>query len=169
MVRRASRLWPLGDRRCQGCRLLLAFPLVLVACTSRGLNSQDAAFRAPDAGTELKATPPDSTGQVTGIFISAAPQLDVDILFLVDNSPSMASKQKALADNFPRMIEELDKLPDGRPNLHIGVVSSDMGAGGQGIGGNCNVVLGDRGLLWGNVDPGPAYTYGSMQECYDLR
>jgi hypothetical protein len=29
-----------------------------------------------------------------------------------------------------------------------------MGAGAQGIGGNCNTVLGDRGLLWGN-DPTP--------------
>jgi hypothetical protein len=42
-----------------------------------------------------------------------------------------------------------------------------MGAGAQPIGGNCNVVLGDRGLLWGNVDPGPSYTYATMQECYD--
>jgi hypothetical protein len=103
----------------------------------------------------------------TDFPILLAPVREVDILFLVDNSPSMDPKQKALADNFPLMIAELDKLQDGRPDLHIGVVSSDMGAGGQGIGGNCNVVLGDRGLLWGNVDPGPSYTYTSMQECYD--
>jgi hypothetical protein len=94
---------------------------------------------------------------------------EVDILFLVDNSPSMDPKQKALADNFPKMIEQLDALTDGRPDLHIGVVSSDMGAGGTPIGGNCNVVLGDRGLLWGNVSVDTSYWDPNtpMQTCYD--
>ena len=134
--------------------VVLAFPLVLSVCKSRGLSSPDASLQAPDADTGLATTPPGGVGQVTDFSIGVRAQRDVDILFLIDNSPSMGPMQKALADNLPRMIEELDKLPDGRPNLHIGVVSSDMGAGSQGIGGNCNTVLGDRGLLWGN-DPTP--------------
>jgi hypothetical protein len=148
--------------------LLLAFPVVVSACKSKGLGSPDAALQtpdaalqtpdapiqAPDADTGLATTPPGGVGQVTEFYISAAAQRDFDILFLVDNSPSMGPIQQALADNLPRMIEQLDSLSDGRPNLHIGVVSSDMGAGSQGIGGNCNTVLGDRGLLWGN-DPTP--------------
>jgi len=36
--------------------------------------------------------------------------------------------------------------------VHIGVVSSNMGAGMGAMGGNCGAGLGDRGLLWGN-DP----------------
>jgi len=62
----------------------------------------------------------------------------------------MDPKQKALADSFPGMVQMLSTLPGGLPDVHIGVVSSDMGAGQEGIGGNCNVPLGDRGLLWGN-------------------
>jgi hypothetical protein len=75
-------------------------------------------------------------------------------LFVVDNSPSMDPKQTALATNFPLMIQRLQQLPGGLPDLHIGVISSDVGAGSEGIGGNCDAPLGDRGLLWGN-DPTP--------------
>ena len=161
MASHAPRFLPVGHRRCQGWGLLLAFPVVVSACRSKGLGSPDAALQtpdapiqAPDADTGLATTPPGGVGQVTEFSILVATQRDLDILFLVDNSPSMGPIQQALADNLPRMIAQLDALPDGRPNLHIGVVSSDMGAGSQGIGGNCNTVLGDRGLLWGN-DPTP--------------
>src|SRR5262245_66112087 len=55
----------------------------------------------------------------------------VDILFLIDNSPSMADKQKNLADNFPKFIDVLDSIQGGRPDVHISVVTSDMGANGS--------------------------------------
>jgi len=50
------------------------------------------------------------------------------------------------------MIAALQTLPGGLPDVHIGVVSSNMGAGNGAMGGNCGNGLGDRGLLWGN-DP----------------
>jgi len=78
----------------------------------------------------------------------------VDILFVVDNSPSMDPKQAALTRAFPRLLEQLQKLPSGLPDIHIGVVSSDIGAGTGETGVGCGRVLGDRGLLWGN-DPTP--------------
>src|SRR5258706_6680404 len=60
---------------------------------------------------------------------------DLDILFVVDSSPSMADKQLSLAQNFPRMIDVLAQLDGGLPNLHLGVVTSDMGTnGGPAIG-----------------------------------
>jgi hypothetical protein len=90
-------------------------------------------------------------GQTT-FTILQAPERQLDILFVVDNSPSMDPKQKALANNFPRMIEALQKLEGGLPDVHIGVISSDVGAGGGEAGGNCGVVLGNQGILWGN-DP----------------
>ena len=62
----------------------------------------------------------------------------------------MDPKQTALATNFPKMITALQQLQGGLPDVHIGVISSDMGAGSDNIGGNCSRVLGDRGLLWGN-------------------
>jgi hypothetical protein len=52
-----------------------------------------------------------------------------DIVFLVDNSPGMAAKQSALAAAFPALLDELSNLPGGQPDLHVGIVSSDLGAG----------------------------------------
>jgi hypothetical protein len=55
---------------------------------------------------------------------------DLDLLFLIDNSPSMADKQINLAANFPRFIDVLKTIPGGLPNVHIAVVTSDYGAKG---------------------------------------
>jgi hypothetical protein len=52
---------------------------------------------------------------------------DVDILFVIDNSNSMDEEQTALLANFDRFIDVLDNLDGGLPDLHIGVVTSDMG------------------------------------------
>jgi hypothetical protein len=55
---------------------------------------------------------------------------DVDLLFLVDDSPSMADKQSNLAANFPGFIDTLSAIYGGLPNVHIGVVTSDLGTQG---------------------------------------
>jgi hypothetical protein len=52
---------------------------------------------------------------------------NVDILFVIDDSPSMADKQANLAANFPNFINVLNTIQGGLPDVHIGVVSSDMG------------------------------------------
>jgi hypothetical protein len=52
---------------------------------------------------------------------------DLDLLFLIDDSPSMADKQANLATSFPKFIEVLNSLPGGLPSVHIGVATSDMG------------------------------------------
>jgi hypothetical protein len=54
---------------------------------------------------------------------------DVDILFVIDNSGSMDEEQASLAANFPVFIERLETIEGGLPNVHLGVVSSDVGAG----------------------------------------
>ena len=84
---------------------------------------------------------------------------NLDVLFVVDNSASMAEQQASLALNFTRMIDVLEQLDGGLPNLHIGVVSSDMGtsaltgAPGPAIGvlgvGGC-AGTGDNGALHGS-------------------
>lgn len=61
------------------------------------------------------------------LVLPATPNRDLDLLFVIDDSPSMADKQAALAAAFPHMIDVLSQLDDGLPNLHIGVVTSDMG------------------------------------------
>lgn len=54
---------------------------------------------------------------------------DIDIVFMIDNSGSMKEEQENLRRNFPAFTRVLKDLPQGLPNVHIGVVSSDMGTG----------------------------------------
>jgi hypothetical protein len=64
----------------------------------------------------------------------------LDLLFMIDNSGSMVEEQANLARNFPHLIDELKNLPKGLPNLHLGVVSSDLGDGGAlQIRSNCGL------------------------------
>jgi hypothetical protein len=53
---------------------------------------------------------------------------NVDILVMVDNSSSMTSMQQKMVAQFPAFISSLEALPLGLPNIHLAVVSSDMGA-----------------------------------------
>ena len=50
---------------------------------------------------------------------------DVDLLFMIDDSPSMADKQNNLKAAFPALVDQLGAT--GLPNLHIGIVTSDLG------------------------------------------
>ncbi len=67
---------------------------------------------------------------------------DVDLLFMVDNSASMTPLQNKLRANFPAFMNVLKALP--LPNVHIAVVSSDLGAGSTGAPG-CTNTGGDQG------------------------
>lgn len=50
---------------------------------------------------------------------------DVDILFVIDNSPSMSPKQKQLASTVDGFIKRIDATGS---NYHVGVISTDIGA-----------------------------------------
>src|SRR5947207_395481 len=54
----------------------------------------------------------------------------LDVLFLIDNSPSMAPIQQNLVKNFGAFMDQLTHLPGGLPDIHIAIVTSDMGADG---------------------------------------
>jgi hypothetical protein len=80
----------------------------------------------------------------------------VDLLFMVDNSNSMADKQVSLKAQFPKLITVLttgERMP-GDPNpfppvkdMHVGVVSSDMGLPGVANRFGCDPNGGDDGRL----------------------
>jgi hypothetical protein len=55
---------------------------------------------------------------------------DIDILFIIDDSPSMLDKQTNLKTNFPNFINVLNTIEGGLPNVHLGVVTSDLGTKG---------------------------------------
>ena len=94
-------------------------PLLALACGGGGNDKHDA------------AVPPT---RVTGV-LSEVGAREVDVLFVVDDSSFMASAQANLVASFPAFMETLRALPGGAPNLHIAVVSSDMGAGDGSIKG----------------------------------
>ena len=80
----------------------------------------------------------------------------VDLLFVVDNSNSMSEEQDALKAQFPKLIQTLTsgERADGTKfpavkNLHLGVVSSDMGLTGvpNAKALLCDANVGDDGLL----------------------
>jgi len=58
-----------------------------------------------------------------------------------------------MANNFPNMIAALQTLPGGLPDVHIGVVSSNMELAMAPWAATAANGLGDRGLLWATIPP----------------
>ncbi len=80
------------------------------------------------ANRELAKVDPDDNA-VNRLELNVEPNRNIDILFVIDNSKSMSEEQISLADNFPKFIEKLESIDGGLPNIHIGVISTDLGAG----------------------------------------
>jgi hypothetical protein len=100
---------------------LPALPLVWWACTSHPLAQ-------PDPAPE----------QQTNIYITVKPNRMLDLVFMVDNSPSMAPKQKKMNDQFPKLIEALrDPTDQTLPDLRVAIIDSDLGTGGAYPNGSC--------------------------------
>jgi MYXO-CTERM domain-containing protein len=77
--------------------------------------------------------------------VASAQTRAVDLLFVVDDSTSMADEQEALIASFQRFIDTLGGIEGGLPDLHIGVISSNLGAGPDVINGCLGT--GDNGRL----------------------
>jgi len=105
--------------------------------------------------------PDSATVSVFDVGVDAGPgrcEIDdpVDVLFVIDNSQSMEEEQASLAAEMPRLIESLVAPPDldgdgeldWNPiaNLQIGVITTDLGAGGVRIG-SCERRRGGDGIL----------------------
>lgn len=100
--------------RWRNVRWLAVAPAVVAvwACTSHPLEAP-----TPSPETETNA------------IYEAAPNRQLDLLFMVDNSSSMAPKQQNLSKNFGPLVQELQKIAGGLPDIRIAVISSDFGAG----------------------------------------
>lgn len=87
-----------------------------------------------------------------GVCVIPTPTANLDILFVVDNSGSMAGRQKGLVASIPSFLRKLDTAPT-NVDYHIGIVTSDIGTDPapdqQWSGGltSCDTFQGDDGLL----------------------
>lgn len=52
---------------------------------------------------------------------------NLDVLFVIDDSPTMIDKQRSFQNAFPALLEALSAIEGGLPNLRLAVVSSDLG------------------------------------------
>lgn len=102
--------------------LMLAAPISLMGVW--------ACFNAPVEKPSPKVT------QETAVRVEQNVKNKVDLLFVIDDSPSMAPKQNELKARFPQLIKLLDDFGKDNPaNYHIGVITTDLGSGPFTLGG----------------------------------
>ncbi|MCX7807868.1 MAG: hypothetical protein N2515_04615, partial [Deltaproteobacteria bacterium] len=138
--------------------LLVGAALLWDGCgeTSPKNPSSDA---SPNHATDGQPSLPDgisNPSEDAAPFLGCFDHLPVDLLFIVDNSHSMAEEQDNLIRNFPVLIRVLTQPPDrnrdGRPDfqpvedIRIGITSTDLGTAPYRVEG-CNTTGGDRGIL----------------------
>jgi hypothetical protein len=72
-----------------------------------------------------------STDSTVTVGISVSPKRMLDLVFMIDNSPSMTPKQEKLKAQFPKLLDALtDPVTGALPDLHIAIIDSDLGTGG---------------------------------------
>jgi hypothetical protein len=134
-------------KRPRNATRIIALAIVLMAsCTNRPL---------------IKVEP--ETESYVMQVLHQAETLGVDVLVVVDNSRSMLEEQALLAGQFPELIRSLLNPavdPDtGKlvhvpvKDLHIGVISTDMGTGGFNVETCADPVDGDDGILLHEPSP----------------
>jgi hypothetical protein len=146
-----------------------AAPLLVIgaACSS---SSNSPSPRAPaadagstrDAGSTSDASSTSDAGATDGAGLTSmafAHQTirDVDVLFVVDDAPGMAALAQTVRAALPSFTDTLLQMPARAPNLHVAVISADLGAGAEVVPG-CNAG-GDRGVFW-TVARGPCAATG---------
>lgn len=109
---------------------------------------------SPELGAECSSLGADQdpacVRQTITQSVALTDQRDVDILFVIDNSPSMSPKQRALAENIPRFMQAIEAQ---NLNYHVGIVTTDVGTlPSDGTlfpttAGSCSTVSGDDGVL----------------------
>jgi hypothetical protein len=116
---------------------LARFETTALACLAlgAGLSTASCGERSVDI--------PDTT-RIAALTAGSGPG-DLDVLFMVDNSSSMTEMQQKLYDQIPQFVTALESLPTGLPNIHIAVVSSDMGAPGDATSSIGCTSAGDEG------------------------
>jgi len=156
------------------CVLSCAF---LLGCETRPINGGNSGRDAgPDGlvegcGTDARSwtVPTDAGTVVYNLRIPIPPVRKIDLVFVIDNSPSMAAKQEKLAAQLPELISALTDPDTGQlPDLRVAIVDSDMGGCGPGAGdggkfqminaAGCGVTDASKPWLFENTNAYPIQT-----------
>lgn len=116
---------------------------LMPACGSVTVDADAGPGDTNDGGAVIDAGDTGAQREVVATVPTANVE-NLDVLFVIDNSNSMLEEQTSLAANFGRFIDVLESAAGGLPNLHVGIISTDLGAGRTlpGCVGN-----GDNGVL----------------------
>ncbi len=108
---------------------------------------------------DARVVVPESTKEVNKVVAAGKPK-PVDILFVVDNSGSMADEQEKLARNFQAFIEVLSANPDN--DYRLAVVTTDLDEDGPDG-------FEQEGLVMNSYGPGPYFSPAGVDEraCMD--
>lgn len=127
------------------CRAVLLVAWLGLALNITGMGCGKVSVKS-DAGVDATPGPcpsPPCSAVVADVLVTSSRALD--LLFVVDDSASMAEEQAALTANFGQLVSVLASSPGGLPDLHIGVINADLGAGPYSLP-NC-VPDGENGTL----------------------
>jgi hypothetical protein len=123
MIRNSMRSTRLLSWRCLRWAIAIpTLPLIWWACTSHPL-----------------AQPVPQPEMQTDIYISVSPTRLLDLVFMVDNSPSMAPKVAKMNAQLQKLIAALEDPNDNNslPDLRVAVIDSDLGTGAHYSEGAC--------------------------------
>ena len=91
----------------------------------------------------VPSAPPSQARPVLNVSIDGSRK--VDVLFVVDNSASIGEELPLVAAAYEVFFEQLASSELGLPDVHVGAITTDLGAGGYNISG-CDG-SGDGGVL----------------------
>ncbi|MGD0835620.1 MAG: hypothetical protein ABSB49_03130 [Polyangia bacterium] len=133
----AHKIRLLSWRTLRWVVVLPLLPLVWWACISHPLTQ-----------------PLPNPQQESNVYITVAPSRKLDMVFMIDDSPSMAPKQAKMKAQFPKLITALQDPNTGAlPDLQIAIIDSDMGAGGRWSSAettNCIPDSANNNNIWGD-------------------
>ncbi len=93
-----------------------------------------------------------STDYETMLDLAPPAPAEIDLLFVIDSSAAMADEQGQLVASAGHLFDALRALPTGLPDLHVGVISTDVGLGTAAAdlpGSQCRATGDDGALLRG--------------------
>jgi hypothetical protein len=115
MIRTSTRNTHPGSwRSLRRAAVIPALPLMAWGCLSHPLTQPN-----PEPGMQ------------TNVYVTVAKNPSLDLVIMVDNSPSMAPKVGKMNAQFPKLIEALKDPNDGSlPDLRVAIIDSDLGTNG---------------------------------------